>query len=220
VRVGATVSIVTHAALVLSLALGTQQAAVRSEGAQESIIETAIRFLLPPDKRMVASDEVTARWSSQRAGSLQPTSSAAKDGSPAPKETGADANRDVQGSAPVSLAEAADAQDAYTFLDVDSVALRDPESAGPAYPALLMAQGIEGGAVVRFVVDTTGRADVETFQLIETNHRLFAAAVRAALPGMKFRPARIGALKVRQLVEQPFLFRIVRPGTPPPVKNP
>jgi hypothetical protein len=38
-------------------------------------------------------------------------------------------------------------------------------------------------------------------------------AVREALPYMRFSAAKIGTMKVRQLVEQPFTFKI---ATPPP----
>jgi len=37
--------------------------------------------------------------------------------------------------------------------------------------------------------------------------------VREALPYMRFEPARIGALKVRQLVEQQFSFKITNDTT-------
>ncbi|MEK6612402.1 MAG: energy transducer TonB [Gemmatimonadota bacterium] len=220
VHVGATVSIVTHAALVLSLALGTGQAVVSSQGAGESIMEMAIRYLLPPNKQGAPSDATRAQWTSQQPGPVQPPSSAVDNGTRAPKETGADASTEVEESAPLPLAEAASAQNAFTLMDLDSAAVRDPESAAPLYPALLQAQGIEGMAIVRFVVDSTGRADLSSFRLIESSHPLFAAAVRDALPRMKFRAAIIGSRKVRQLVEQPFIFRIVRPGTSPPVKEP
>ena len=217
VGVGATVSIVTHAVMVLALALGTRQATVHQDEIQESIIETAIQFLLPPDKQQAPSEEERSQWESQRSGPV-PTSDP-QAFQPLPQKPGSDAAGDTDGPAPMSLADAAKAQDAYTLIDVDTAVARDPDSAAPAYPALLQAQGIEGEAIVRFVVDTTGRADPESFRVMETNHRLFASAVRDALPGMKFLPARIGALKVRQLVEQPFVFRLVRPS-PPPTKKP
>lgn len=219
VRMGASVSIATHVALVLSLALGTRQAAVQSNEVQESIIETAIRYLLPPDKHEAASEEARAQYT-ERMGTLPSTTSADRYGAPVPEKTGTNAKKETDASALMSLEEAASAQDAFTLTDVDTTAARDPESAAPAYPVFLKSRGIEGAAVVRFVVDTTGRADPASFQLIETDHPLFGAAVRDALPGMKFRPASIGARKVRQLVEQRFIFRIVRPDTPPPAAKP
>ncbi|MHB1310758.1 MAG: energy transducer TonB [Gemmatimonadaceae bacterium] len=214
------VSIAAHAVLVIALALGTSQAVLETEPGRESIIESALKYMMPPDKKAALPSEGRARWVEQRAGPLPGAGIAT--GTPVPRRTGGQAAQDVDGGAPVPLSEAAAAQDAFTLFDVDSAATRDPESAAPAYPPLLEAQGIEGMAVVRFVVDSTGRADLSSYQLVETNHPLFGAAVRAALPGMKFVPARIGAKKVRQLVELPFAFRILKRAepVPAPVKKP
>jgi hypothetical protein len=43
---------------------------------------------------------------------------------------------------------------------------------------------------------------------MSTTHEEFADAVRAALPYMRFFPAKVGSKKVRQLVEQEFSFKI------------
>lgn len=206
---GAGVSIAVHAALLLLLTVGAGQALMQpSEATSESVISTALKYLLPPDRAQRPAAETQATWSSAQMAALPPgnpeTYSALMQqaGTPTP---------DVEDNAALEpLAEAAAAQNAFTLLDVDTGAVRDPASAVPVYPRLLERQGIEGIAVVRFVVDTTGRADVETFRLIETNHPLFGNAVREALPGMKFHPATVGPKKVRQMVEIPFGFRIVR----------
>jgi protein TonB len=58
------------------------------------------------------------------------------------------------------------------------------------------------------VVDTSGRADMNTFKVLKSTNDLFSAAVRSALPRMKFFPAEVGGHKVRQLVQQPFTFNI------------
>ncbi|HJU65007.1 MAG TPA: energy transducer TonB [Gemmatimonadaceae bacterium] len=99
-----------------------------------------------------------------------------------------------------------------SVLDVDSAVARYPESAAPAYPADLLAQKIEGSAQVQFVVDTTGLADTTSFEVIWTTHAAFANAVRDALPYMRFRPAVLRSRRVRQLVQQPFVFRILAPS--------
>ncbi len=208
---GAGVSIAVHAALVLSLAAGAGQTMLRPpETIGESIIESALKYLLPLDRPGRPSVEQQATWSAVNAGAApagapdvySPQAELAGPPTPIPEDS----------AAPEPLAEAAAAQNAFTLLDVDTAAMRDPSSAVPVYPRLLERQGIEGLAVVRFVVDTTGRADPATFRLIETNHPLFAAAVRDALPRMKFHPATVGPLKVRQMVEIPFGFQIVRRG--------
>ena len=95
-----------------------------------------------------------------------------------------------------------------TELDVDSAATRVAESAAPVYPPSLLERRIEGVVYVRYVVDTTGLADTASFQVMSTTHPAFAEAVRSALPNMRFTPAVMGSKRVRQLVEQPFAFRI------------
>jgi len=209
---GAGVSIALHTALVLSLTVGAGQALMQpSATTSESIITSALRYLLPPDRPGGPAAETQATWSSARMKALPPGNPETY--SPQVQPAGTPTPDTDDSFAPEPLAEAAAAQNAFTLLDVDTGAVRDPSSAVPVYPRLLERQGIEGVAVVRFVVDTTGRADVETFRVIETNHPLFGAAVREALPGMKFHPATVGPKKVRQMVEIPFGFQIIRRGT-------
>jgi hypothetical protein len=104
-----------------------------------------------------------------------------------------------------------DTQKAFSDIEVDSAASRDPESEGPIYPPTLMAKGIEGSVLATFIVDVTGRPDLETYIPLEATDSLFANAVRDALPRMKFRPAKINDKPVRQLVEQRFLFKVIKP---------
>lgn len=101
---------------------------------------------------------------------------------------------------------------AYSEIEVDSAATRDPDSEGPVYPPALMAKGVEGSVLATFVVDEFGRPDVATYIPLEATDVLFANAVRDALPRMKFLPAKRGATAVRQQVEQRFTFRVVRPA--------
>jgi TonB family protein len=96
----------------------------------------------------------------------------------------------------------------FTEIEVDSTVVRSQLSAAPAYPLDLLAKRVEGMALVRYVVDTTGFADTESFTVIRATDPAFARAVREALPYMRFSPAKIGPKKVRQLVEQPFTFKI------------
>jgi TonB family protein len=99
-----------------------------------------------------------------------------------------------------------------TAVDVDSMVTRFADSAAPVYPAKLLELKIEGGAYVQFVVDTTGMPDTLSFRVISATHPEFAQSVREALPGMRFHPAILRSKKVRQLVEQPFMFKIVPPA--------
>ncbi|HYW51829.1 MAG TPA: TonB family protein [Gemmatimonadaceae bacterium] len=104
--------------------------------------------------------------------------------------------------------------EAFTELEVDVAAERDPDSEGPAYPEDLLARKIEGEARVRFIIDSTGHAEEGSFGVIETNEAGFAEAVRQALPRMKFRPATIGNKRVPQHVQQSFIFKITPPAIP------
>jgi TonB family protein len=97
---------------------------------------------------------------------------------------------------------------AFSLLDVDTVAVRDPDSAAPSYPSELAQRGVEGFAAMRFVVDSTGLIDLATVTTLDASNELFVRAVRAAMPQMHFRAARMGSVAVRQLAEQEFRFEL------------
>ena len=99
----------------------------------------------------------------------------------------------------------------FSEIEVDSAVVRDPDSAGPAYPPKLLALRLEGATVVQFVVDSTGHIEVKSLVILDSTHPDFTQAVRDALPRMKYQPARMGPRPVAQLVEQRFGFRIVPP---------
>jgi hypothetical protein len=84
-------------------------------------------------------------------------------------------------------------------------------NAAPVYPAALRAQGLTGQVIAQFVVDVDGTVIPGTFKAIEPSHELFAQAVEAVLPEMRFRPAVANGHRVRQLVQQPFVFRVNEP---------
>jgi protein TonB len=85
-----------------------------------------------------------------------------------------------------------------------------PGSASPRYPDILRQAGVEGEVLAQFVVDTTGRAEMNSFKVLKTSHDLFGTSVKNALAGMRFIPAEVGGRKVRQLVQQPFSFAIAK----------
>jgi periplasmic protein TonB len=97
-----------------------------------------------------------------------------------------------------------------TSFTVDKVAAALPGSASPAYPEMLKASGVEGHALVQFVVDTLGRAEPGSFTVLQSTHDAFGAAVRVTLPRMRFLPAESGGKKVRMLVQQQFAFALDR----------
>ena len=83
-------------------------------------------------------------------------------------------------------------------------------NAAPAYPASLRRQRVEGFVIARFVVDTLGRVERASLQVLHADHPDFADAVRAVLPRHRFTAARLDGRAVRQLVEQRFVFALER----------
>lgn len=100
------------------------------------------------------------------------------------------------------------ADSVFSVLEVDTAVVRSANSAAPVYPAKLLDAHISGSVSAQYVVDTSGLADTASFLVLESTHPEFIVAVREALPYMRFTPAKVGSLKVRQLVEQQFSFRI------------
>ena len=96
----------------------------------------------------------------------------------------------------------------YFDFQVEKAAAAIPGSGSPAYPEMLKSSGVEGEALVQFIVDTTGRAELGSFKVLRASHDAFGQAVRTALPRMRFLPAEIGGRKVRMLVQQPFAFAL------------
>src|SRR5215207_10862766 len=91
---------------------------------------------------------------------------------------------------------------------VDKPAILAPGNAQPRYPESLRRASVAGLVVTEFVVDTAGRAEMATLRFVRSDHELFASAVRAALPRMRFVPAEARGRKVRQLVRVPFAFEL------------
>ena len=98
----------------------------------------------------------------------------------------------------------------YFDFQVEKPVVMAPGAAGPTYPDMLRSAGIEGTVLAQFVVDTTGRAEMNTFKVLKTDNDLFSNAVKNALQRMRFLPAEVGGRKVKQLVQQPFQFSLNR----------
>lgn len=80
----------------------------------------------------------------------------------------------------------------------------------PRYPEILRQQKLEGSVLASYVVGTDGRVEAESFRAIDGSHPLFEVAVKQALLATRFRPAEVGGKKVRQLIEQRFVFSLTR----------
>lgn len=98
----------------------------------------------------------------------------------------------------------------YFDFQVEKPVAPIPGTGSPRYPDILRSASVEGQVVAQFVVDTTGRVEVSTFKVITSTHDLFVSAVRQALPQMRFLAAEVGGRKVKQLVQQPFVFNLTK----------
>ncbi|MEO7371329.1 MAG: TonB family protein, partial [Ilumatobacteraceae bacterium] len=105
-------------------------------------------------------------------------------------------------------AASADLSDVLTHDQVDLVARLDTGSSGPRYPDSLYKAGTPGRVVVEFVVDTAGRVEPNTIEVLMSSHALFAASVREALLAAHFQAAWAKGRRVRQFVQLPFSFML------------
>jgi TonB family protein len=94
-------------------------------------------------------------------------------------------------------------------LSVDSVP-QLIDGAPPTYPNQLRAANIEGMVQAKFEIRPDGRADMNTFTVMRSDHDLFTAAVRKAVEKMRFRPAMVNGKAVSMLQTMPFMFSLKR----------
>lgn len=208
------VSVVLHAAVIAAAVVATLPAPDVPEGSLANRV-----YYIPPPNRAPAQQ---ATRETIRYVEVAPPGEGSGFGSPSVDGRSVskfrneldvgDAGRDTATS--VALDAYTGDDTVFTIVDVDTAAARLPESAAPRYPKDLLEKHVEGTALVQFVVDTSGFADTTSFRVVIATQPEFANSVREALPGMRFAAARIGASKVRQLVELPFTFHIAQP---PPV---
>ena len=78
----------------------------------------------------------------------------------------------------------------------------------PVYPEFLKSSGVEGQVLAQFVVNESGRYEPGSLKILSSSNPAFTAAVKDALPRIKFSAAQIGGKKVQQLVQMPFQFHI------------
>ena len=76
----------------------------------------------------------------------------------------------------------------------------------PRYPRGLQERGITGAPVAAFVIDTTGRVELETASFLNTSRPEFAKAVCDLLPKLRFQPFIVGDQKWRVLLVEMFAF--------------
>jgi TonB family protein len=94
----------------------------------------------------------------------------------------------------------------FTADEVDTPAGLAQGELSVGYPPSLFAAGVNGSVTAEFVVDERGQVDRETFGIVASSNPLFSEAVKDAVLGAVFTPARRQGAVVRQLVQQPFTF--------------
>jgi protein TonB len=219
----AAISVITHATVITGWVVGT----LPEPGMPASGIANKVFYIPPPDRVPAAAGsreqvhyiklDVNGFGTGEgprEAGNDRPTSNDETVGHemPAPKDSvSADATIDVPSRDSV-----------FSVLEVDTAVVRSASSAAPSYPASLLAAHIQGFVNAQYVVDTSGRADTATFHVMESTNPEFVSAVKDVLPLMRFQPAKIGSVKVRQLVQQQFSFKIAGDSlfAIPPKKRP
>jgi TonB family protein len=122
-----------------------------------------------------------------------------------PQPTG---GKPVAGQATPGVHPGVVAKGVYFEYQVEQPVMAVPGSPAPRYPDILKKAGVSGEVIASFVVDTTGKADVNSLKVLRSSHELFVNSVATALPDMRFTPALVGGRKVKQLVMQPFVFQI------------
>jgi TonB family protein len=101
----------------------------------------------------------------------------------------------------------------YIAATVDTGAVPKPDNPKPRYPDELRRRAVEAQFSVYFVVDTTGRVDRSSIDVPPAVHYQFAREVTYVLSRWHFFPAQRHGRRVRQLMEQAFVFRIIAPRT-------
>jgi periplasmic protein TonB len=94
---------------------------------------------------------------------------------------------------------------------VEKPAVQRAGNPAPKYPSLLESTRVEGTVLAQFVVDTLGRVDMSTLEIVASSNDLFSAALEKALPRWRFHPAEAGGRKVKQIVRLPLKFVAPRP---------
>lgn len=109
----------------------------------------------------------------------------------------------------------ANADQPWFEFQVNKAAQQIPGTRRLRYPDALRAANVEGVVLAQFVVTADGDVEPGTFKELRSSDPLFTEAVKANLASMKFHPAEVKGVRVRQLVQQPFTFSLSKTETPP-----
>ena len=96
--------------------------------------------------------------------------------------------------------------------EIDQWPLADRQRLRPSYPDILRQDGVSGEVLLRYVVDTNGRASVASMEVLRSSHAYFATSVRNAMPRQRFEPARRAGVLTSVAVEELVTFTHPGPG--------
>jgi TonB family protein len=99
---------------------------------------------------------------------------------------------------------------AYDMGAVEKPASADPNNRAPAYPEEARDLNRDGTVILRFVIGVDGKPEMANLRVVFATNKYFLRSVMAALPRMKFYPAEVNGKKVRQQVQMPFTFSMIR----------
>lgn len=113
---------------------------------------------------------------------------------------------------PAQVASLVDAGRVYRAEDVDVRAtLVADESPSPIYPDSQWNAGVGGEAIIEVIIDTLGRVEPASVNIVSETLPAFGTAAREAVRASVFTPARKGGRRVRQVVHVPIVFRPAGP---------
>jgi TonB family protein len=216
---GAAISVVLHSMIVAAAVAVTYPTAVEAHDSRDPLAPVVYVPAPPPirETRQTAAAPFTSRPAApeipaihipaptitplslppiDNAGPMLPTDRVVIGGGPTP---GGPAGGRSETFAPDAVLDAG---------VVDRVPHIIGNAAPPRYPDVLRQTGATGQVVVRFVVDTLGRAELGDLVVVEATHPLFASAVKSALFGYRFTPGEAAGRKVRTMVQVPFTFTL------------
>ena len=100
------------------------------------------------------------------------------------------------------------AEETVALTRAEMPALAVPGSGAPRYPPNQRSAGAWGAVMLQFVVDSRGRADVQSARVMVSTHADFTRSVLDALPRMRYLPARVSGCAIASWVRQRFEFRL------------
>jgi TonB family protein len=97
---------------------------------------------------------------------------------------------------------------AYFEFQVEKPVLARPGNPHAQFPDEMRARGRGGEVIVQYVVDTLGRVDANSIEVVKSTDNAFTRSVKSVLPEMRFFPAETAGHRVRQMVQQSFRFAL------------